>query len=541
MPTRKQRRIVDNNLEGKYYGQSLPSPTNPTSNMNMKDLGNLGSKSLDAFRKFMESGMGGSGSGNSSQTPKAGSPLNILEKDRSYWSNVLAMLGHNTEQTDFLNSLLGIGAENAGRIGAYPEDIRKKLIEMYLNNMVSQEQRGYDQSVLQEQRLYDSPTNQLARLMGAGISRDAAIQMLSQGGETPMIGSGAGLSAGEPFQSTTEQVMQGLETAAGFASAFSSLISLGFTIPQALAQTDLLRTQSYLSQRQRQAFDAASEAYGVLQNAGVDINEKTFGNIANVSKIITELANGGNFLAQGFVSRKGLQTLNDTAPYSMPFLNQMYKNHRDSADYNREFELRMGNEEARKDLANVTASKLLVEMTAIQDKVDNLRADTNYKKALSALVGSQKTQVDLQNQLDASWRTDEGMADYSSSVRARFKVECLKLTSLSNPELWQKQAERMLKDEELALFSLELGMLYKRGALDIVTNNGPELPTLLSLCDALEQAHYWDYVDSVVKKNTGGKLSVFGVSSTTSAFGFGDKEVNPSFLIAPEIYEKYKK
>lgn len=72
-------------------------------------------------------------------------------------------------------------------------DMVISLLMNLLSYNTTQEQRDYDYRMLNESRQYNNPQNELARLMGAGISRDAALQLMS--GSAGNLGSGSGAGA----------------------------------------------------------------------------------------------------------------------------------------------------------------------------------------------------------------------------------------------------------------------------------------------------------------------------------------------------------
>lgn len=254
--------------------------------------------------------------------------INKLGGSSKYFDNVLAMLGNNSNASDFLNMLLGIGADNAGTIGTFPDDFRQKLIQLFLDNLVKSEQRDYDKGVLGEQRVYDSPMNQLARLMGAGISRDAAIQMLQGSDSGSLIGSGAESDSGEPMTPVTQQAIQAVQTAVGAIGAVGSMVSLGFTIPQALQQTHFLKNQNFLSDQQKSAYQMASKAFGILNGAGSAA--EAFDSTASAISSIQSLAASGNKPATDFIQQGGIEKMQEVSPFVSPVLSTMYRNEHDS-------------------------------------------------------------------------------------------------------------------------------------------------------------------------------------------------------------------
>lgn len=193
----------------------------------------------------------------------------------SDWRNILSKLGTGADFTQLL-AQLGIGGIDPKDAAVH--DWNSELLKQILQYYLTQEQRAYDQKLWNQQNLYDSPTNQLARLMGAGISRDAAIQMLSGGAG----GSGAAVPYGQtgnqasliPASQSFANDMQAKTAIANTVfsgiGALSGLVSLGFSIPQAIQQVSALSMQNFLSQKAVVGLQAADDVLGVLQSA-VDI------------------------------------------------------------------------------------------------------------------------------------------------------------------------------------------------------------------------------------------------------------------------------
>lgn len=221
---------------------------------------------------------GGSASGSSlrdehagSSTPSSpsGSSLNV----DSDWRNILYKLGTGEDFTQLL-AQLGIGGIDPKDAAVH--DWNSELLKQILQYYITQEQRKYDKSLQADQRLYDSPLNQLARLMGSGISRDAAIQMLSGG-------AGGSAAAGVPYGQTGNQASL-LPASQSYANdvqaktaiantvfsgigALSGLVSLGFSIPQAIQQVNALSMQNFMSQKAMIGLQAADDVLGALQSA----------------------------------------------------------------------------------------------------------------------------------------------------------------------------------------------------------------------------------------------------------------------------------
>lgn len=177
----------------------------------------------------------------------------------------------DSELLQILGSM-GISIENMS--GDQQADWNKQLLDQMFAQLSEEDARKYNQGVLAEQRLYDSPTNQLARLMAAGISRDKAIEMLSGSG-----GSGGSVAAGSPAaqaagipasQSDLNRVQAQTaiaNTVFGGISAVSGLVSLGVSIPSAVAQATTMNIQNALSQKALIGLQSADAVMSALENA----------------------------------------------------------------------------------------------------------------------------------------------------------------------------------------------------------------------------------------------------------------------------------
>lgn len=198
----------------------------------------------------------------------SGASLNV----DSDWRNILSKIGSGSDLTK-LFAELGIGGFNPkdAQIGDWNSELLKQILQYY----ITQEQRQYDQKLWNQQNIYDSPTNMLARLMGAGISRDAAIQMLSggaggSGASVPygITGNQAGLIPESQSYANDVQAKTAIaNTVFSGIGALSGLVSLGFSIPQAIQQVNALSMQNFMSQKAMIGLQAADDVLGALQSA----------------------------------------------------------------------------------------------------------------------------------------------------------------------------------------------------------------------------------------------------------------------------------
>lgn len=164
---------------------------------------------------------------------------------------------------------LGIDQEK-GLEGPQRDDWNQQLLNTLTNFLLTEDNRNYNESMRDEQRIYDSPTNQLARLMGAGVSRDAAIQMLS-GGSQPIQSdapsAAQGIASSESLKNGIDSVLAPIQTAIDAISAVGGLVSLGFSMPQAVQQTRALKYGNYMNQEQKNAYNSVNTLTNSLQTA----------------------------------------------------------------------------------------------------------------------------------------------------------------------------------------------------------------------------------------------------------------------------------
>lgn len=346
-----------------YYGQPFPNSPSPTKGMTLSDLKKLGLDNSNQFRGFMESGLGGSTPGNSINSLPAGSSLDQLLNSSSYWSQIIGKLmqSNSGNNTAIMQMLMELAAKNGNPIGTYDDEVQQQIFKLLLDYVTKNEQREFDKSALDEQRQYDSPTNQLARLMSAGVSRDAAIQLLGQGGESPLVGSGADVGSGTEFSNPTQNLMNGIHQGLSILQSVGGLVSLGFSIPQAIQQTHYLKNSNMLTDRQMKAYDAASRAFGILNNAGAAA--ESFGSTASAIAAISKLATDGNTDAKDFIAAGGIKQLQDSAPFSSSTLAQLYQSERQSKDYAKRFRNEMRSEKLRQDLMSADVQKTYQEIT----------------------------------------------------------------------------------------------------------------------------------------------------------------------------------
>lgn len=154
-------------------------------------------------------------------------------------------------------------------------DMVISLLMNLLSYNTTQEQRDYDYRMLNESRQYNNPQNELARLMGAGISRDAALQLMSGSAGNLGSGSGAGatqmmspvagagaaaLNSSNAHNNLVNQVYNGIQLVA-------NLFGQGVDMYSAIQSAQMLQAQNYMTQQQVGTYQQVNQITQALQNA----------------------------------------------------------------------------------------------------------------------------------------------------------------------------------------------------------------------------------------------------------------------------------
>lgn len=168
---------------------------------------------------------------------------------------------------------------------------------------IRDEQRRYDKSVLDEQRQYDNPLAALSRLTGAGISRSAAIQLLSGAGDSgsALIGSGAigaGSGAGlslpmgiSPSQIKANELQSALgitNTVFGALSSLVGLASFGLSIPSILTTIKSASAAAYMSAEEVAQYKNVTSFFGKIRELEErhSIPTQIFSKFKNVGELV---------------------------------------------------------------------------------------------------------------------------------------------------------------------------------------------------------------------------------------------------------------
>ena len=315
--------------------------------------------------------VGGSIGRNSST--RGGVSAGVAQNDiTSNYSDILARLAGSSDNS-ILQLLQSLGInQDAGLTVKQRDDWNKQLLDTLINYQLTQENRSYNESMRDEQRLYDTPLNQLARLMGAGVSRDAAIQMLSGGSQPIQSDVAVGAEGIAPSESAANGIQAALapaQLAIDAIGSVGSLISLGFSIPQAIQQTKFLKNQNLLTQKQLRSYDSASSAFSVLNSIGA--SKEAFGSAGAAIKFISSAAQKGNIQAQRFMSTPEFATLSEEGYFTSRALSQLYQNERSHESYGAYIQHQLSENK----FLDLNSRKVISEMALIGAEINNYVED----------------------------------------------------------------------------------------------------------------------------------------------------------------------
>lgn len=485
----------------------------------------------------------------SSVSPRGGeysSPPQLNDKESTYSELLQSSAGDDA----FARLLASLGIEQTKVLtGSQRDDYNKQLLDTIINHLITQENRNYNEQLLRDQRSYDSPMSQLLRLMATGMSRDAALQALSggsgSGGNTPYSDPsqmGSGIAPSQSRLNQVQAVTAIANTVFNGVNTLSGLVSLGFSVPQAIQQTKLLENQNVLTGAQAQAFQSSQEAAQILYAA--NSAAETFSNVASVTAEIERLANEGDPTAQTFINNGGIARLQQNAPYASKFLADTALTDRSYSDHATAFQQSLDVQEAQKELMGVQKSNFIQQTANLTEEFKLIQSNTNYineQKALAAAMGlktaaeteyinSQKSAIDLQNDLTRS--------TYNTEVDGKKGLEILSVSRLQQAyeimnrfaaaktfDLWKLEAESLSKNFEMMSTLHALEKMYYDGATDMYKDN----PAYFDMCNSFRLSGGFTYIDMLIKKGMVSnsvdlgpfKFSYSGSTATTDVQFYG--------------------
>lgn len=430
-------------------------------------------------------------------------------------------------------SALGIH-ERKGFSESEAKDWNQYLLKLLIQRFTENENRAYNQYLRDEQRQYDMPSNVLNRLLSTGMSRDAALGLLSGTGAEPIqntLGSMPDtLSPSEGQANGTAAVSNVASVAYGAVSLLGSLVSCGMSVPAAVSQIGILGAQQAMSQKQVKAYDDSSVAFNLISSAHADgsLSDEIFNDghvydsVSSVTSAIEHLSTGGNVTAKRLVSSGFIDGIRDNAPYVSEFLSKLYRQERDGRDYDTSFGLQVGKLRASIDVDKVTAKSLakglekadaeIAKIYSEQEFIQGQTAFLEYSKMLAEkqgkvfdeqayLMHQQAYAQQLQNNYESAFQvaTDldgrTGLQLVTASRLTQATIDAHTLAKLTDMEQWEHEAERIISDADAAATYNAWRIWYYGAGLDVV--NDPDYEGLYSACAAMDECGFFDYISTV--------------------------------------------
>lgn len=484
---------------------------------------------------------------------------------KTNFSGILGRFSGNSDISQLLNAL-GVNNDKDMSDSA-AEDWNKQLLETLLNYNLTQENRTYNEGLRDEQRLYDSPTNLLARLMGAGISRDAAIQMLNGAGSgsgpvpySDAVAAAQGIPASESDLNQLYSRSQIANTVFNGVSCLSGLVNMGFGAAQAVEQTIMLRNQNHLTRGQVKAYDATGEAYSIMQSANASAD--AYKNVDSVGKFLTDAASKGNSAALSFINSGKLNDMRRHAPFSTRYMTDLFQNEHNSDMYLSAMrkmvaETGLVNEQTAKtaqETVNARAQFDVIsqsadfieeqtrtqrELTKVQQQMADklvkegklIEAQTYKTNAETLYVEEQTTALDYQNQLTenvmtthitgADGRPVSGFELMTSNQLYELNRDAYIAMKTNDPDYLEHVFLGMLNDAQKVEY-LNLLEAFQASAGIEFCNQYPEL---FNTYNAYKSCGIYDFMHAVAEGNyTIGQMQSF-MGASTSRTGVGNSSI----------------
>lgn len=466
-----------------------------------------------------------------------------------------ALFGLGSNQNGYLAQML-LSMANTGLVSMNEEE-RNQYMQLLYQGMLNTDQRTYDReltldqrkfdwSLLQDQRNYDNPLNALSRLTGAGIGRDAAIELLSGAGSA-----GAGAGAGAPVSGSASvapsmpapsgtygfnvanTVMNGINTAI-------NMVNCGFDASQAYQQVRLLKSQADMSQNQLNAYNLSGDAYRLLSNevrGGVisDNDGHLYDSVQSVAAGLEQLAKLGNTTAQDWHATGKIDQLRALAPYAAPLLADFYKQSRAGRDYDIWFADEHAKAEWSHRVNAMTVESLAAGIAKTSQEIDNLITDENWRRETINLIDGQlklwdaesenarssakyqralarKTQ--LENIQTNAWMNgsvsvpidtfvgsgfvqQSGLELFTTQRLQDLKSGALTVLQLNHGEYWKKNVNHMFNDIDNLIALSALNGLKNKTSLDVYSELDDDTKQLIGLSDAYQSAGVFDYLQTL--------------------------------------------
>lgn len=280
---------------------------------------------------------------------------------------------------NFLSAYSSVGGTSDERTDSLFQYILQLLStsdQRLYDQHMTENQRNYDWNLKQEQRIYDDPTNQLSRLMGAGISRDAALQILSgsagnvgAGGSGSMpFGSGVGAPNSQlPAPSGTMQ-NQRINNALNAINAVSQLVQSGGKLAESIEQVQALQYSNSMTAQQVQSLDDVQKSIQqiqALQMSGVlkEDDLKQLSNFDDLSDYLNKSA-ADNTQVADFIKSPSYQRARGSL-FGLQYFNRYWQNVRDNRDAGTRLDQFIRQNDLQNALTSVSVDKCGAEMSLI--------------------------------------------------------------------------------------------------------------------------------------------------------------------------------
>lgn len=418
-----------------------------------------------------------------------GSPTSGQMQTDSSYSDLLNQL-QGLYGSDLASLLSQFGIKDPNSLNtSQRDDWNKQLLDTLLQYVMTQENRSYNESLRNEQRVYDSPTNQLARLMAAGISRDAAIQLLHASGSggvsvpySDPAAAAEGIPASQSSLNGTQRVTSVFGAIAQIAGVIGSLGTFGMSAAQLstniaaskAATAGQLLQNSQLS-KTLAGIETASTVIGAISSAsqaGIVPKDYNFTSSQDMLKYIRD--NADKYEPFSNLVKSGALDGIAKDVYSLDALNHGYESWRKTRDYNvdRKHIIRMqGIQELFGQLNNdKISSEIESNKQGIQESIqrmisNNLRLgnETNMTLAQVGLINEQVNALNISNDVqgvDRDWYL-ANIEDINTSRRGQLMIDAAGWHAImDNPTMLQKEVTAWLADKDNARTAAALENIY---------------------------------------------------------------------------------
>lgn len=336
------------------------------------------------------------------------------------------------------------------------------------------EQRAYNEQVLNEQRMYDSPTALLQRLMATGMSREAALQMISQSG---LGGSGSGSAligdaamaqpsyAAEYNQPGGTTLRNYIGAGTDIVNTLVNLFSMGINGFQAVA-SGTASIQQALALKQQDAAIKAGSAFNSMYQSAVDsglIDKKAIHSFDDARSALLNLSQASSPAIYDYMHNGGYEQMKST-PMALDYAGQYFNNnysHGDAVARSRQmmaladaYELKPKEILTAIDKQDAEIQKIFHDIQLSDDTYDlevrKVDAEVGYMDAQSELTRETTKQRELENsRIKIALHREEITADDLDQValyQASYELQIAQKTN--DPQVMKDTLESIALNEK---------------------------------------------------------------------------------------------